>query len=197
MSNPSTKILTKRRTYLFKKDLSSRDHFNESRLKNNLTFEEKIPLNTNLESQASNVLIEGVRLIGLQLLKLDQSDASHSAWPLQPTISHRSSSQSPLKKDKTNQNAGATIFKKRKLLAAKDRSFEPINLSQAEPRHQDLVEDSDEDWEISKITDIREIKQGREYKVVWPSTWVNEKDLKNVTNLISDFRDGKRVKFSR
>ena len=190
-------IIEEKDIYLFKKDLSSRDHFDESRSKNNPTFEEKIPLNTNLESQASNELIEVVRSIGLQPLKLDQSDASHSGWPLQLTISHRSSSQSPLKKDKTNQNAGAKIFKKRKFLAAKDRSFEPINLSRAEPRHQDLVEDSDKDWEISKTIDMRETKQGREYKVVWASTRLNEEDLKNATNLISDFRDRKRVKFSR
>ena len=184
----------KKDIYLFKKDLSPRDHFEESRSKDNPTFEEKIPLNTNPESQASNELIEGVRSIDLQPLKLDQSGVPHSAWPLQPAISHRPGSQSPLKQDKASQNAGAKIFKKRKFLAAKDRSFKSINLSQAEPGHQDLVEDSDEGWAIRKIIDMRETNEGREYKVVWPSTWVNEKDLKNFTNLIFDFRDGKRVK---
>ena len=183
--------------YLFEKDLLSRNHFEKSRSTDNLTFEKKILLNTNPESQALNELMERVGSIDLQPLKLDQNGAPHSAWPLQPAISHRSGSQSPLKQDKANQNAGAKIFKKRKFLDAKDRqNFTSINLSQAESRHQDLVENCDEDWTIKKIIDMRETSEGQEYKVVWPSTWMNEKDLKNVTGLIFDFRDGKRIKFS-
>ena len=193
--------------YLLKKNLSSRDHSEGLRSKDNPTFGEKITLNTDLESQASNELIEGVRSVGLKPLKLDQSGVSHSPWSLRPAISRRSGLQSPLKpkpkpmdfwsqKDKVNQNAGAKILNKRKFPAPKDQSFKSIDPSQADLRHQDLVENSDEEWEIRRIIDMRETKGGREYKVVWASTWVNEKYLANATNLISEFRDGKRVKLS-
>ena len=55
----------------------------------------------------------------------------------------------------------------------------------------------EQDWEIEKVVDTRETKAGREYKVIWVSTWVNEKDMKNSASLISEFWYGKRVKISR
>ena len=48
-----------------------------------------------------------------------------------------------------------------------------------------------------KVVDTRETKAGGEYKVMWASTWVNEKDRKNSISLISEFWYGKRVKISR
>lgn len=59
-----------------------------------------------------------------------------------------------------------------------------------------MEKDSDDGWEIKKIINMRETKGGRVYKVVWASTWVNEKDLTSATSLIAEFQDGKRVEFS-
>ena len=191
--------------YLLQKDPSSGGRFEGLKSQDNPTFGEKIPPNTDFELQTSNALIERIKSVGFKTLKLDQSDVSHSVWSPQPMISHRSDLQSPLnpksidfwrQKDKVNQKAEGKIFKKRKFATAKDRSLKSIDLSQAAPRPQNLDENSDDDWEIRKIIDMRETKRGREYKVVWASTWVKEQDLKNATNLISDFREGKRLKFS-
>lgn len=63
---------------LLKKDLSFGDYFEGLRSKDNPIFGEKIPFNTDLDSQASNELIEGVRSVGLKSLKLDQSRVFHS-----------------------------------------------------------------------------------------------------------------------
>lgn len=98
--------------------------------------------------------------------------------------------------NKGNQNAGSKVFQKRKYWGTNDHGFESANLSQQDLKYRNLEEDSDQDWEIKKIVGMRDTKEGREYKVVWASTWVNEKDLKNATSLISDFRCEKRVKFS-
>ena len=64
--------------YLLKKYLSFEDHFKELRSKNNSIFEKKLSLNTDLESQTSNDLIEEIRSIDLKSLKLNQNDVSHS-----------------------------------------------------------------------------------------------------------------------
>lgn len=53
----------------------------------------------------------------------------------------------------------------------------------------------EQEWEIEKVVDTRETKAGREYKVIWAITWVNEKDMKNSMSLISEFWYGMRVKY--
>ena len=86
----------KKNIYLSKKKMSFRNHFEKLKSKNSPIFEEKIPLITNLESQTSNELIEKIKLIDLQSLKLNQNDVF--------AISYKSNSQSSLKQNKTSQN---------------------------------------------------------------------------------------------
>lgn len=141
--------------YLLKKDLSSKDHFEGMGSKENENYSEKIRPNVNLEMQSSNELIEGIRSVSLIPLKQGHRRRFQSAWSSQPAPLLRSELQSPLNpqvidfwkhKDKINQDERSKIFKKRKYLRAKDRSFKSINSSQPEIRRQDLVEkDSDDD----------------------------------------------------
>ena len=83
--------------YLLQKVPSSRDHFEGLKSKNNPIFGEKIPSHTDLALQIFDEVIEGVRSVGLKPLKLHQDGVTHSAWSLQPAISHRSGLQLPLK----------------------------------------------------------------------------------------------------
>jgi hypothetical protein len=50
-----------------------------------------------------------------------------------------------------------------------------------------FVHGTEQDWEIEKIVDMRETKTGSQYKVVWASIWVDEEDMKNSRDLVSDF----------
>ena len=83
--------------YLLQKVPSSRDHFEGLKSKNNPIFGEKIPSHTDLALQILDEVIEEVRSVDLKPLKLHQDGVAHSAWSLQPAISHRSGLQLPLK----------------------------------------------------------------------------------------------------
>lgn len=192
--------------YLLKSDVSSKDFFERMRSKDRENCSETIRFNVDLELQSSNKLIQGIRSADLKSLKHDYQRRSQNAWSSQFALLLKSNLQLSLnrqvidfwqQKNQADQDEESKIIKKRKYLKGKNRSFKSINLSQAKIRRQNLMnENSDDEWEIKKIINMRKTKKEREYKVVWISIWVNEKDLNNVTNLISDFRDGKRVKFS-
>lgn len=184
---------------LLKGEISSKDHSERKGSSDGETRQKANPHNADLELHKS---------LGLKPLHEDHHRVFSISWPSQPIVSGRSGLQLPLnlkllsfwqQKDLANQNAGSSVFQKRKTLGTKDRSFKSIKFEKEEPRtrERNFVEmETDQDWEIKKIVDIRDTEKGCEYKVVWASTWVNEKDLTNVTSLISEFRDAKRVKFS-
>ena len=184
---------------LLKGEMSSKDHSERKESNDGETRQKANPLNADLELHKS---------LGPKPLHEDHHRVFSTSWPSQPIASGRSGLQLPLnskilkfwqQKDLANQNAGSSVFQKRKTLGTKVRSFKLIKFEKEEPRTRErkFVEvEADQDWEIKKIVDIRDTEEGREYKVVWAITWVNEKDLTNATSLISEFRDAKRVKFS-
>lgn len=61
----------------------------------------------------------------------------------------------------------------------------------------DSTNDFEQNWKIEKIVNTKKTKTKQKYKIIWINIWINEKNMKNSTNLISEFWYEKRVKIAK